>query len=69
MSKPGKDMTPEERRIESTMCAGRCKAVRIRQQAARLDEERRQEIERYLPRKPWPTPRSWLAKPPCMPSC
>jgi hypothetical protein len=62
-SKPGKDMTPEEHRIDSTKCAGRRKAVRICQQAARLDEERRQETKRYLSRKAWPTPRSWLAKP------
>jgi hypothetical protein len=46
--KLAKDMTPDERRIESEKRAGRREAIKICQQAARLDEERRQETERYL---------------------
>jgi hypothetical protein len=43
-----KDMTPDEQRIESDKHAGRHEAIKSRQQAARLDKERRQETERYL---------------------
>jgi hypothetical protein len=41
-------MTPDEPRIKSEKRAGRREAVKIRQNAARLDEERPQETERYL---------------------
>jgi hypothetical protein len=43
-----KDMTPDERKIESEKHASRREAAKNRILAARLDEERRQEIERYL---------------------
>jgi hypothetical protein len=43
-----KDMTPDERRIESDKRAGRREAVKSRQQAARLNKESLQEIEHYL---------------------
>jgi hypothetical protein len=41
-------MRSDEHRIELEKRAGRREAVKIRQQAARLDEEHRQETERYL---------------------
>jgi hypothetical protein len=43
-----KDMTSDERMVESEKRTGRREAIEIRQNAARLDEERRQETERYL---------------------
>jgi hypothetical protein len=43
-----KDLMPDERRNESEKHAGRRVAVRNRQNAARLNEERRQETERFL---------------------
>jgi hypothetical protein len=46
--KAAKDLTPDERRKELEKRAGRRVAVRNRQNAARLDEERRLETERFL---------------------
>jgi hypothetical protein len=64
-----KGMTPDERMMESEKRVGRREAAKNGVLAARLDEERRQETEPYLAEKPWPTARSWLAKPSCVPSC
>jgi hypothetical protein len=43
-----KGMTPDERMMESEKRVGRREAAKNRVLAARLDEERRQETERYL---------------------
>jgi hypothetical protein len=46
--KEAKDLTPDERKKESEKRVGRRAAMRNRQNAARLDEERRQETQRFL---------------------
>jgi hypothetical protein len=46
--KLAKDMTPDERMIESEKRAGQREVAKNRVLAARLDEERGQETERYL---------------------
>jgi hypothetical protein len=46
--KVAKDLTPDERSKESEKRAGRRVAIRNRQNAARLDEEHRQETEWFL---------------------
>jgi hypothetical protein len=43
-----KGMTPDERMMESEKRIGRREAAKNHVLAARLDEERRQETERYL---------------------
>jgi hypothetical protein len=63
--KPAKDLMPDEQRKESEKCAGWHEAVKTRQNATRLEEERRKRLSGSSPRKPWPTARSWLARPPC----
>jgi hypothetical protein len=46
--KAAKDLTSDERRKESEKRAGRLEAVKNRVNAARLEEERRLETERFL---------------------
>jgi hypothetical protein len=46
--KAAKDLTPDERKKESEKRAGRRATMRNRQNAARLDEERWQETQRFL---------------------
>jgi hypothetical protein len=64
--KAAKDLTLDERPKESEKHAGRREAIKNRLNVARLEEERQLETER--PRKPWPTARSWQARPMCVSS-
>jgi hypothetical protein len=64
-----KEMMSDERRIESEKRAGRHEAVKNRQNAARLDEERQQETEWFLAAQAFANSKDWLVKSPCASSC
>jgi hypothetical protein len=66
--KLAKDMTLDDRRIESEKRAGRREAIKNLQNAAQLDEKRRLETERFLATQEL-TNSEELPKPLCAPSC